>query len=64
MRCLQVLLTALALMPALAVAAPFPDALAEEDRQPVHAVLYRLFSEILAERLRETDAELAKCRIV
>ncbi len=46
----------------LAIDASFLDSLAEEDRQPVHAVLYRLFSEILAERLRETDAELARCR--
>ncbi|EPR36157.1 putative transcriptional regulator, Crp/Fnr family [Alkalidesulfovibrio alkalitolerans DSM 16529] len=46
----------------LAIDASFLDALDEADKHPFNAVLYRLFSEILAERLRETDAELARCR--
>ncbi|WP_035042147.1 Crp/Fnr family transcriptional regulator [Desulfovibrio sp. X2] len=46
----------------LAIDASFLDKLDEQDKHPFNAVLYRLFSEILAERLRETDAELARCR--
>ncbi|WP_029896247.1 cyclic nucleotide-binding domain-containing protein [Desulfohalovibrio reitneri] len=46
----------------LAMDTSFMDHLSEEDRHPFHAMLYKLFSEILAVRLRDTGEELTRCR--
>jgi CRP-like cAMP-binding protein len=46
----------------LAVDAAFLDNLVPLDRDPVYAVVYKLFAEIIAQRLRVTSGELAAVR--
>lgn len=46
----------------LAIDASFLDRMTSEDRNAFYSILYRLFAEVLAIRLRETDRELSRTK--